>query len=56
MFKTNLWKEPTKEDIKLGTKASNYDLIVDRPIKTDVEEVWFAVCSCSECANADTSI
>ena len=44
VFKTNLWKVPTEDEIKLGTKASNYDLIDGLPIKTDVEEVWFAVC------------
>ena len=44
VFKANLWKVPTEDEIKLGTKASNYDLIDGLPNKTDVEEVWFAVC------------
>jgi uncharacterized protein (DUF2235 family) len=43
VFKANLWKVPTEDEVKLGTKASNYDLIDGLPNKTDVEEVWFAV-------------
>jgi len=44
VFKANLWKVPTEDEVKLGSKASNYDLIDGLPNKTDVEEVWFAVC------------